>query len=253
MKVFIAQIKVSEDVRSNIEKIKYYTKEAVEKGADFIIFPEVSNTGFFPKNYGSVSVVKDEIKDILGLSDSLSKKGRSKKEFGILIVMGLAEKDEEENNLFSSAVIINSGKILGMYRKTKIFPLTDEIKYFSPGEPNIQVFNTPAGKIGLLICYEVRFPEISRELTYQGAQFLIIPAQFPYERISHWTALLRARAIENQIFVLGANCAGYGSSMIIDPWGEVLAKAEVGEELITADIDINELERIRKEYPFLKL
>jgi len=252
MKVSIAQIEVLGDVSTNFEKIKNYVKSAAKQGVDLIVFPEVSNTGFFSENYGSVDEINDEIEDILNLSENLSKKENCKTDCGITIVMGVAER--EGNKLYSSAVIINTGKILGTYRKSRIFPLTDEIKYFSPGsESDIRVYNTPAGKIGLLICYEIRFPEISRSLTFQGAQCLAVPAQFPSERISHWTALLKARAIENQIFIFGANCAGFGCSMIIDPWGEVLAEAGVKEELITAKIDYIKLERIRETYPFLKL
>jgi len=239
MRVSVAQIETTRNKEKNIEKAIKYIKEAVERGSKLIVLPEVFNTGFFPENYESTGSKEKELEKILDFSLGNE----------CTIIAGIAER--ENKRLYSSASIIYNGKIIGNYRKRHIFPLTDEIKYFSPGnDPGI--FNTPAGKLGLMICYEVRFPEIARELTFSGAYMLVIPAQFPSERIEHWRILLKARAIENQIFVVGANCSDYGSSMIVNPWGDVLVDAEEKEKLITAEIDLRELEEIREKYPFLK-
>jgi|Deesub1362A_J573_1020465.scaffolds.fasta_scaffold00441_15 predicted amidohydrolase len=240
MKVAIAQIEITEDREKNLKKGSNFVTEAIRQDSTLIVLPEVFNTGFYPENYDSVETPKEELAEIIEITESSES----------LVIAGITEK--QDGKLFSSAIIINGGEIKGIYRKTRIFPLTDEIRYFSPGNV-LEVYNTSAGKIGLMICYEIRFPEIARKLTFTGAEILVIPAQFPSERINHWIALLKARAIENQIFVIGANCSNFGKSMIVDPWGEVLAEAEAEEGLITAHIDIGKMKKIRKKYPFLEL
>jgi predicted amidohydrolase len=239
MRVAVIQLEITKERDVNFEKALKYIKKAAQRNTELIVLPEVFNTGFFPENYSLVGDVEEELKPILDFSKTSS----------MVIIAGIAERAKK---LYSSALIIHQGKIMGKHRKTRIFPLTDEIKYFSPGN-EIIVYDTPFGKIGLTICYEIRFPEIARKLTFMGAEILVVPAQFPSERIQHWITLLRARAIENQIFVIGANCAKHGKSMIVDPWGNVLAEAGVKEELITAEIDLKKLVEIRKSYPFLNL
>lgn len=242
VKVNAVQMEVTTDKEKNMDKALSYLKQAVDDHMNLVVLPEVFNTGFNPQNYDDIKELSEELQPILKLS--------SKAE-NVVVVAGVAEKEEEK--LYSSAVIIHNGSIVGIYRKNRIFPLTDEIKYFSPGNNDPNVFETPAGSMGPLVCYEVRFPQLARELTNRGAQMLVFTAQFPDARIYHWTALLKARAIENQLFVIGVNCAGFGKSMIIDPWGEVLAEAGTGEEVISAEIDLNEVEEVRKKYPFLEL
>ncbi len=171
----------------------------------------------------------------------------------MVIVAGVAEKSGE--NLYNSAVIIHRGEIIGKYRKTHLFPLTSERKYFKAGD-RLEVFETPVGRIGLLICYEVRFPELARKLTKMGAEMIIIPAEFPKVRIEHWRVLLQARAIENQLFVIGVNCVegdlDYGGhSMLIDPAGKILVEGGEYQEVMMSDINLNDVERVRKETPFL--
>ncbi len=242
VKVTAVQMEVTADKQENMNKSLSYLKQAEPSRMNLFVLPEVFNTGFNPQNYDSIQELGQELKPLLELSSQLE---------NLVVVAGVAEREGE--TLYSSAVIIHEGKITGNYRKGRIFPLTDEIKYFSAGNNEPSVYETPAGRLGPLVCYEVRFPLMSRELTSKGAQILVFPAQFPDARIYHWTSLLKARAIENQLFVVGANCAGFGKSMIIDPWGEVLAEAGMEEEVITAEMELSEIEDVRKKYPFLEL
>ncbi|MFO7967561.1 MAG: nitrilase-related carbon-nitrogen hydrolase [Archaeoglobaceae archaeon] len=243
MKVSVTavQMEVTTNKQENMSKALSYLKQA-DDSVNLFVLPEVFNTGFNPQNYDSIKELSEELRPILDLSSQAE---------NMVVAAGVAEK--EGGKLYSSAVIIHQGKMIGRYRKDRIFPLTDEIKYFSSGNNEPAVYETPAGRLGPLVCYEVRFPLMSRELTSKGAQILVFPAQFPQTRIYHWISLLKARAIEDQLFVVGANCACYGRSMIIDPWGEVLAEAGTGEEAITAEIDLEEVEKVRKKYPFLEL
>ncbi len=218
-------------------------KRAIQVRADLVALPEVFNTGFYSHNYEFVDPLEKELKLLLKLSE-----GRD-----LLIIAGVAEK--EGDDLYNSAVLIWRGKIIGKYRKTHLFPLTSEARYFKAGD-RLEVFDTPLGRIGVLICYELRFPELARRLTKMGAEIIVVPAEFPKARIEHWSVLLRARAIENQLFVVGANCVegdlDYGGqSMIVDPLGKVLAEASDLQEVVMGDIDLAEVERVREEYPFL--
>lgn len=241
VKVTVVQMDTTADKQKNMNKALEYLKQA-DDSVNLFVLPEVFNTGFNPQNYDSIQELSQELQPLLNFSTQVEE---------LVVVAGVAEKEGEK--LYSSAVIIHQGEIIGKYRKDRIFPLTDEIKYFSSGNNEPAVYETLAGKLGPLVCYEVRFPLMSRELTRKGAQILVFPAQFPQARIYHWTTLLKARAIEDQLFVVGANCAGFGKSTIIDPWGEVLAEAGKEEEAISAEIDLNEVEEVRKKYPFLEL
>lgn len=142
------------------------------------------------------------------------------------------------------------------YQKIHLFRLMDEDKWLQPGN-QLVCTDFQWGKAGLAVCYDLRFPEIFRKYALQDARLVFIPAEWPAARVSHWNTLLRARAIENQMFVVGVNCVGKignetfgGSSTIISPWGESIAEANSqDEQLITAEIDLDQVEEFRKKIP----
>ncbi|MBO8181275.1 MAG: carbon-nitrogen family hydrolase [Archaeoglobus sp.] len=241
----IGQLRILPDRRVNLMKALSLIKRAIQVRASIVVLPELFNTGLHPENYDEVEPLEEELSMILRLSERKD----------ITIVGTVAEK--VEGKLYNTAIVIHRGKIIGKYRKTHLFPLLKEEKdYFSTGD-ELVVVDSPIGKLGLMICYEIRFPEIARYLVHKGAEILAVPAEFPEARINHWRVLLRARAIENQCYVLGANCAEGidrypGHSMIVDPWGNILVEAGDRQEIIMAEIDLEEMKRIRKEYPFLK-
>jgi predicted amidohydrolase len=133
----------------------------------------------------------------------------------------------------------------------------------TPGDC-LTIAETPWGRIGLSICYDLRFPELFRTYALHGARAVLSPSAFPYPRISHWKVLVRARAIENQMYVIGVNQVGsedfgadgsvtyFGDSCIIDPWGDKVVEAgETSEELLTASIDLDEADEIRHRMTIL--
>jgi omega-amidase len=142
------------------------------------------------------------------------------------------------------------------YQKIHLFRLMDEDKWLQPGN-QLVCTDFQWGKAALAVCYDLRFPEIFRKYALQDARLVFIPAEWPAARVSHWNTLLRARAIENQMFVVGVNCVGKignetfgGSSTIISPWGESIAEANSqDEQLITAEIDLDQVEEFRKKIP----
>jgi predicted amidohydrolase len=228
------QLKTSKNVEDNVKK----AVEIIESSnADLIVFPELFNTGYYPENYR-----KSDITPVLKASEDSN----------AVIVAGMAEIDGDD--LYNTAFVIHRGRIIGKHRKTKLFPLTHEVETFKAGD-SVEIIKTPIGDLGIMICYEVRFPEIARRLTKLGAKIIAVLAVFPKERIEHWKILLRARAIENQVYVVGANCVNEscgGNSMIIDPLGNVLAEAGKDEEVISAEIDPNFVDEVRRRYPFLE-
>jgi predicted amidohydrolase len=136
----------------------------------------------------------------------------------------------------------------GMQLRPKVHPFGEEVEHFDGGD-FVSPVDTRRGKIGLEVCYDLRFPEVARSLALRGADFLVTVAQFPATRESHWRTLCLARAIENQMPHLACNFAEGGSSMIIDSWGEPLAEAGAGEGMILGEIDLSLRDRVRRDMP----
>ena len=149
------------------------------------------------------------------------------------------------------------GTLAASYSKIHLFRLMDEDQYLAPGEAG-ELHELPWGCAGLAICYDLRFPELFRRYALEGARLLILPAEWPHPRRMHWRTLLRSRAIENQCFVAACNRVGttegvtfFGSSAVIDPWGETLIEGGETEALLTVRIDLNTVEATRAKIPIL--
>lgn len=243
LRIALAQQKITPNREENLMKGLSLIKRALQVRANLVVLPELFNTGFYENSLSSVEELEKELEMILKLSKAQE----------IVIVAGVAEKSEA---LYNSAVIISGGEILGIYRKNLLFPLTREREFFKPGN-KLEVFETPVGRLGIIICYEIRFPELSRRLMKKGAEMILVPAEFPKQRIEHWKTLIRARAIENQLFVAGVNCVegdlDYGgNSMLVDPEGKVLVEAGIYQEVLMADIDLADVQKTREKLPFLR-
>jgi predicted amidohydrolase len=184
-----------------------------------------------------------------------------------LLLGSLPEKVAAETRVYNTSVLLGpSGETLAAYRKIHLFDIDvpglehlKESRAVRPGEA-VVVADTPAGRIGLSICYDVRFPELYRRLTGEGARILAVPSAFT-DRTGkdHWEVLLRARAIENLAYVFapaqvgqhGPGRASHGHAMIVDPWGAILAQVPDGEGLAVADLDFERQDRLRRELPAL--
>jgi len=216
---------------------------------DIICLPELFTTGFdydYLKNRGK------------GITDCilqrLSKKARDR---GIYIIAGTLPETENSRLYNTLFVIDQRGEIIESYRKIHLFPLMGEDRFFSSGE-RIITFNTPWANIGVAVCYDLRFPDLFQTMAKAGAKVIFLPAQFPSVRIRHWDILLRARAIENQIFMVGVNRVGEdpmgsfsGHTAIFNPMGDLVAGCSVEEGWIIGAIDINEVDRVRRDLPTL--
>jgi predicted amidohydrolase len=185
---------------------------------------------------------------------------RLAREKGSYIVMGSMLEVDEHRRMFNTSVLIDRrGTICARYRKIHLFSYRSEEKRSLIAGTEVVVTPTELGVIGLSICYDLRFPELYRAMVKQGAEIMVCPAAWPSPRLEHWIALNRARAIENQCYFIGCNQVGtpvptttfVGGSMITDPWGETLVAAGNAEGIITAVIDVAEVNQVRKEYAFL--
>ncbi|MBF0100493.1 MAG: carbon-nitrogen family hydrolase [Desulfobacterales bacterium] len=179
------------------------------------------------------------------------------RQFKLMIAGSLPEIENQK--IFNTFYVIDKdGSIQGKYRKIHLFSPTDEPRYFSAGN-EVVVCETSIGKIGLMICYDLRFPELCRKLTMMDATIVLVCGQWPKARIHHWDILNCARAIENQLFIVAANRCGKdndlifgGHSQLISPTGDILAKADDTEQCLSAVLDFKLIHQFRKAIPCLQ-
>ncbi|MHA2298299.1 MAG: nitrilase-related carbon-nitrogen hydrolase [Candidatus Hodarchaeales archaeon] len=235
----------------NLTKVLTSAKKAIEvKNAEIICFPELFTTGF-----GNLEDIENH-SEVLEDSPTLSRIEEFSETYQVITCGSLPEKDG--NKLHNTAFIIENGKLLGTYRKKNLFVPFREDDFFSPGS-NITIVQTSKIKIGLQLCYDIRFPEVSRELALNGAELILVPANFPDPREDIWLILLQARAIENQLFVVGINRTGsdeqntfFGHSIAIQPDGKLLTPLARDESVLTAILDLNLIKETRNQIPAFK-
>jgi len=246
----------------NLEQAYTLLMEAVSQKCELVAFPE---------NFSMLSEDKDLIlKNAETLDGPTVKKIQSwAKKNSIWILAGsvnLKVKNEPTKVTNTSLLISPEGKITARYDKIHLFDATfsnnnyNESKNICPGTtPTVGL--TSLGKVGLSICYDIRFPELYRFFSDEKANIIFIPSAFvEFTGKAHWDVLTRARAIENQAYVIAPNQTGspypgrksFGHTRIIDPWGRVIAEKKEGAGVIRADLDIEDLEKIRNELPALK-
>ncbi|MCK5507665.1 MAG: carbon-nitrogen family hydrolase [Desulfobacterales bacterium] len=236
------------DVESNLVKVTEGLYVLGDRNVDMAVLPEMWSCGF------DNQMLLDHAKQTPFIIDELSKIASK---YNMLIAGSLPEASGKD--IFNTIYVIDTnGEQAGFYRKIHLFPLTEEDKYFSSGNRAV-VCNTSICPIGLMICYDLRFPELCRSITIKGALVVIISAQWPTGRIGHWDILSQARAIENQIFIIATNRCGRdkaiefgGHSQIISPTGEILSSAKEGECASVTEINLYRITEVRNKIPCLK-
>ena len=254
VKISLAQMDVRlGNPRANWTNMQQMTEEAKHQGGDLVVFPEMWDAGF----------ALDKAKE---LASSLSA--------GLFAQVALLSKNQQIHitgsmmekrglGVANSAPMFSPSRgILGVYRKIHLFGLMKEDLYLSAGEAPFSI-DMPWGHTALAICYDLRFPELFRRYAVDGAKVVILPSQWPNPRREHYRTLLRARAIENGIFIVAVNRVGvdefeeeqstsyFGHSSIIDPWGEVVLELGDQETVVTAQIDLEEVDRAQQKLPIL--
>lgn len=229
----------------NCKKAEKLIADAAVNSPDVIVLPEMWNTGFFPQ---------ERLEDLADSNGENTKCiiGALAKKYNVNIVAGSVANVKDGCVYNTAYVFARSGECIAEYDKTHLFSPMNEDEAFKKGD-RLCTFSLDGNRCGIIICYDVRFPELARSLALGGLDFLFVVAQWPSVRIPHLETLTRARAIENQMFVACCNSCGKagntvygGHSAIIDPWGEVLCSAGGGEQIITADCDTAVLKGIRE-------
>lgn len=232
--------------QENFLCVREWTAEAAQRGSSLVVFPELWSTGYDLENWRKHACRLGE-----GMFADLSDLAQ---EFKISIAGSILEaRDGRAYNTL--ALFEADGSQRAVYRKLHLFRLMDEEKWLAPGEEAVMT-DASWGPTGLAICYDLRFTELFRKYALEGAQLALLPAEWPSRRTAHWQTLLRARAIENQMYVVAVNRVGEskgehfgGRSAVIDPWGETVIEGGADPELLHAEIDLAMVEEVRKRIP----
>ncbi len=259
MRLGLVQMKVSDDKAANIEKACQMIEKVCSMGADIAVLPEMFNCPYDNKYFrkyaeDSSGITIESIKNIAV-------------EKGIYIVAGSIPEIDGNNVYNTSFVLDPKGEIVARHRKMHLFDIDVKggISFFesdtlSAGE-NLTVFETPFGKIGLAICYDMRFPELMRLLALKGANVIVIPAAFNRTTgPDHWQMTAKARALDNQVYLAAVSPAvdwdatyhAYGHTIFVDPWGRVVDELDDVEGLMMCEIEKDLIEKVRNELPLMK-
>jgi len=251
------QMACSHIKEKNISRAVKLMALAVERGAKIICLQELFHTHWFPSDIKQENFRLAEPFDgpTLGAMQPLA---RDKK---VVLICPIFER-EGDSAFYNSAVVIDSGgRVLGVYRKVHIpqIPLWEEKSYFAFGNRGFPVFQTAYARIGVQICWDNFFPEGTRCLALKGAQIIFSPTAAAFASQERWQTMISANAMANGVFILRVNRVGseekqdfYGKSFCVGPEGELLGGASgIKEGILFADIDLREIKRYRKDYPFL--
>lgn len=255
----VLQMVSSSNVKDNLQWLDPFFSKACEEGAELLVLPE--NFAFMGQNETDKLVVAEKFGDG---EIQLTLKNLAKR-YGLWVIAGTIPLKKLTRRVSASCLVYdNHGVCVARYDKIHLFDVrvsAEELHQESftivPGD-KLVVVDTPVGRVGLSICYDVRFPELYHQLVLQGAELLAVPAAFTaVTGRAHWDVLLRARAIENLCYVLASNQGGthtngrvtYGHSMIVEPWGNVVSEQLNETGIIVADIDLPRLQQLRLQFP----
>ncbi|HEX7464060.1 MAG TPA: carbon-nitrogen hydrolase family protein [Actinomycetota bacterium] len=263
MRVALCQMNSRDDVEANLRRAGELLEEAAGGGADLAGLPEVWTY------VGSAARHREVAEPVPGrTSDWLSETALRHR---MWILGGSILEAGDDGKVFNTSLLVDrEGELVARYRKIHLFdvelpgqpPIRESFSY-TPGD-EIVTAETEFGRVGLSICYDVRFPELYRALVVRGAEIVFVPSAFTFETgKDHWDVLLRARAIEGQTFVLapaqwgtwgrsGSGRRCYGNSLAVDPWGRVVARAPDGVGVTFAELDLGEVSRVRERLPALR-
>ena len=266
IKIALCQMNVVDNKDENIKKAIEMIKESKKQGADLAILPEMFNCPYENEKFIKYGETLEDSRTLKSISETAN-------EENIYVLAGsvpelVLNDSSNENNLYNTSVFFdNEGKILGKHRKVHLFDIDVKDKiYFkesdtlSAGE-DFTIIKTPFASIGIGICYDIRFIELSRILALNGAEILIFPGAFNLTTgPAHWELLFRSRALDNQVYAIGvapaldkeASYNSYGHSIIVSPWGEVIEELDYDEELKIVELDLDLIKQVREEIPVLK-
>lgn len=239
----------SGDPPRNLAAVDELARAAAQAGADLLLVPELWSTGYALDRAAELASTLDD--GVVAAAGEVARRHRIGL-FGSTLV-------RLPSGIGNTAVLFDAtGQRLGVYSKMHLFGLMREPDYLVAGDAPTLV-ETPWGRVGLTICYDLRFPELFRAYAVAGVDIILLVAEWPLPRLAHWQTLLRARAIENQCFVVACNRVGttglttfFGHSTVVDPWGEVLFEGDDQPGLHRVELDLSRLAEARQRLPVLR-
>ena len=260
LKIAVCQLRTELDQDVTLAKAEAMVRRAAREGAQIAVLPEMFNCPY-DRAYFKKLALEGHEKAVAALSAWA-------RENKILLVGGSVPETEGEKLYNTCFVFDSEGRQIARHRKVHLFDVDlpgmrfKESDTFTPGE-DITVFDTPYGKMGAAVCFDIRFPELFRAMANRGAKIIFLPAQFNLTTgPAHWEMTLRSRAVDNEVFIVAAAAARYegfsyecwGHSMVVDPYGTVLASCEAEETILYADIALDRVDEVRRQLPtFLHL
>ncbi|KJS50744.1 MAG: carbon-nitrogen hydrolase [Peptococcaceae bacterium BRH_c23] len=260
LKIALCQLHVAADKQANLNNAAASLQAAAAGGANLAVLPEMFNCPY------DIHCFRDYAEEIPSgeTTNHLVSLART---HGLFLVGGSIPELSGEL-IYNTSVVFNSqGEIIALHRKAHLFDVRvkngiefTESQVLSPGNATT-LFETPWGKFGVEICYDIRFPELTRKMAMDGARLVIVPAAFNMTTgPAHWELLFRSRALDNQIFMLGtsparnphASYVAYGHSLAVNPWGQVLAQLDEKPGILMIDLDLTQIEEVREALPVWK-
>lgn len=259
MKVALIQMNVVNDKNQNLQNAKSKIEEASLKGCKIICLPEMFNCPY--DNHYFKDFAEDDYGKTITMIKSLAKN------YNCIILAG-SIPEKYENKIYNTAYVIDGdGKIISKHRKIHLFDVNvkdgitfKESEILSPGN-QITIVSTKFAKIGLAICYDMRFPEVIRKMALAGAEIVFIPAAFNMTTgPAHWHTLAKARALDNQLYMalcsparnMDASYTAYGHSLFANPWGEIEKELDENESILIHEINLKAVKSVRESLPLLK-
>ena len=259
-KIAICQMQVVDNKDSNLNKAVAMINEASHEGAELIVLPEMFNCPYDSKKFVEYAETKEDSRSLDAVSNAALKNN-------VYLVAGSIPELLDGSLYNSSFIFDGNGRIMDIHRKVHLFDINMEngIKFresdtLTAGN-KVTVLETDMIRFGVEICYDIRFPELSRSMVLDGAEMIVVPGAFNMTTgPAHWEVTMRARAIDNQCYLVAASPArnddlsyvAYGHSLVVDPWGRVLANAGHSEEIVYADIKESVICQVRRDLPLLK-
>lgn len=260
MKIGIIQLKVCNEKKLNLENALDKIRMMAQKGADMVVLPEMFNCPYDNSCFPAYAEPEGGL--------CYSQLSQAAEDNHVYIVGGSMPERDESGRLYNTCYIFDrQGNKIGKHRKMHLFDIDvqggqrfKESDTLTPGD-KVTVFDTEFGSMGAAICYDYRFPELSRLMVEKGAKVIIVPAAFNMTTgPAHWELLFRQRAVDNQVFSIGAAPArdyessyvSYGNSIAVSPWGDVIGRLDEKEGEMLVDIDMNMVDSVRQQLPLLK-
>lgn len=243
MRIALVQLAVKEKSFDYNREHGLELARTAAKDHDLIVLPEVWTTGYSLGKIASIAESMDG-PTITALQE-IAKENNCSVLAGSIAML-------HDGKIYNTSVAINrAGEVVSLYDKVHLFGMFNEEKFFAPGS-NFNVFDLDGITCGSTICYDLRFPELYRHLALGGAKIIFCPAEWPTARGDIWDLLSKARAAENHLFLIAVNCAGtfkgapfYGHSKVVDPMGKVLVEGSDEEEILSVDIDLEAIDKVR--------